>query len=210
VPPEPTTTNSHASKNSATSDKEVTPEAVPTKAQKKRARKKRKANTDIIAGDRQLSCTAQLELERKPSGFECVPAPTGLECTLAPAGLELDRPVSPQHVPKRARQSQDAHGVQGSNSGPASAHGRAQHVAFAATQADARRESNGSDDGCPRELLKEIVKRLDDEQDDLPPEEEHDDDCDCGFCGPCGAWAFARGEHPAQRPGGPFHRGVGD
>ena len=50
-----------------------------------------------------------------------------------------------------------------------------------------------------RSLMQELDALLDERDDDLPPEEEHDEDCDCGFCGPCGAWAFARGEHPAQR-----------
>ena len=62
--------------------------------------------------------------------------------------------------------------------------------------------------GDGEKLLQELDALFDDAQDDsshdesedeLPPEEEHDDDCDCGFCGPCGAWAFARGQHPRQR-----------
>ena len=31
-----------------------------------------------------------------------------------------------------------------------------------------------------------------------PEEEGHEDDCDCGGCGPSGSWAFRRGEHVAQ------------
>ena len=31
-----------------------------------------------------------------------------------------------------------------------------------------------------------------------PEEEGHEEDCDCGGCGPSGSWAFRRGEHIAQ------------
>ena len=31
-----------------------------------------------------------------------------------------------------------------------------------------------------------------------PEEEGHEDDCDCGGCGPAGSWAFRRGQHVAQ------------
>ena len=85
------------------------------------------------------------------------------------------------------------------------------HVALSAStaQVDERREvtKHDEDEG---EHGQKLLHELDalfvdsfgkDEDDDLPPEEEHDEDCDCGFCGPCGAWAFARGQHPAQLRG---------
>ena len=84
------------------------------------------------------------------------------------------------------------------------------------SQVDERREPSKHDaEKGGDKLLKELDALFQDAQDvasdedccycgpdddgDLPPEEEHDEDCDCGFCGPCGAWAWARGEHPRQR-----------
>jgi hypothetical protein len=200
--------NKHVASTTTTSEKEAASK-VPSKAQKKRERAKRKANNlHAAVSDRRVGCA--------PQKIDRLPAPR----------LER-RPESPlagvEHAPKRPRSAHEdppprgrppdpEPSVQVPLTGPVRDRDESAHVAAPTlpSQVDERREptKHGAEGGDGK-LLQELDALFEDAQDkasddesdddDLPPEEEHEDDCDCGFCGPCGAWAWARGEHPRQR-----------
>ena len=165
---------------------------APSKAQKKRERKKRTiANMLESNGNNQLEkrSVAQIELAGS-NARELEPVPEAVEraVVVKPAPVrDPGRPTSPEA--ERLEPEPDPCAL--------------------AKRPRVDRLPPTSQVGESDEVKERIVRMLDELFHDVdaggcgcsecdPEEDGHEDDCDCGGCGPCGSWAYRRGEHLAQ------------
>ena len=164
---------------------------APSKAQKKRERKKRSiANMHEAKHDspEEMRSVAQIELARS-NPCELEPVPDAIERAAIVERTPVcdpDRPASPE----RPEPEPDPEAL--------------------AKRRRVNRVPPTSQVGKGDDVGARIIKMLDElfhdnvdgtacDCDECDPEEyDHDDDCDCGGCGPSGNWAYRRGEHIAQ------------
>ena len=163
-----------------------------SKAQKKRERKKRTvANMHETNANSRLETrsVAQIELAR-PNPRELEPVPEADERAAIVGRAPFHGPVKPASPePERLEPEPDPCAL--------------------AKRPRVDRPPPISQAGECDEVEARIVKMLDElfhddcaggcDCEECDPEEEgHEEDCDCGGCGPSGSWAFRRGEHVAQ------------
>ena len=185
-----TTTSSTSTATAATStheDNEVSAQA--RRNQKKRERKKRKLvlNNSESSANSLKSSAAQLEpATSKPQSLERIAARVEHATVVERAPVrDPARPASPERLEPEP------------------------DPAALAKRPRLDRVPPTSQVGDRDEIEGRIVKMLDElfhddcaggcDCEECDPEEEgHEEDCDCGGCGPSGSWAFRRGEHIAQ------------
>ena len=165
---------------------------VPSKAQKKRDRKKRSiANLHESRHDNpaEMRSVAQIELTRS-NARELEPVPDAIERAAiverAPV-RDPGRPTSPEAERLEPEPDLAAHSKRPRLDRPQPT-----------SQVGERDEVGARIVEMLEELFHdECAGGCDCEECD-PEEEGHEDDCDCGGCGPAGSWAFRRGQHVAQ------------
>ena len=186
-----TTTSSTSTATAATStheDNEVSAQA--RRNQKKRERKKRKLvlNNSESSANSLKSSAAQLEpATSKPQSLERVAARVEHATVVERAPVrDPARPASPERLEPEPDPAALAKRPRLDRVPPTSQVGERDEVgARIVTMLEELFHDNVDGVGCDCEECQ-------------PEEFDHDDDCDCGGCGPAGLWAARRGVHVAQ------------